>query len=181
MAPYIFDISENQTYSRGDNVTLNCQVLGGPSLYYQWRFGGVDISGGNDSFLYLSNVNASHGGEYTCVVSNSAGNDTASTPVFISPYFITEPQDVFIASGSPLSVVCEAESFPAPMYQWARSDELAIRDQITGINSTTLGFDPLQFGDEGTYICTVTSQGITIQSVTTITCKEVLFVLYEHQ
>ena len=171
MAPFIFTISDNQTYTRGDNVTLTCQVLGGPSLYYQWQFKGEDIMGENTQSLYLENVDASHGGQYTCSVSNSAGNTSASTSVFISPYFITEPQDIDIISGTPVSIFCEAESFPRPEYQWARSDGQTIRDQVTGTNSTELRFDPLQFGDEGSYYCNATSQGIVIQSTALITCK----------
>ncbi len=174
MVPFVSNITEIQTYRRGDNVTLNCEVLGGPSLYYQWRFGGVDISGGDDSFLYLSNVDASHGGEYTCVASNDAGNDTASTSVFISPYFITEPEDVRTSNGTSVFIACEADSFPAPVYQWTRSNMQAIRSLVTGSNSTVLRFDPLQFGDEGTYFCNVSSQEITIYSMATITGERVV-------
>ena len=180
MSPDIFNISEIQTYTRGDTVTLNCLVRGGPFLDYQWQFGGMDVAGGNDSFLYLSNIDASHGGDYTCVASNGAGNDTASTSVFISPYFITQPQEVFTSNGSNISIVCEAESFPSPIYNWARSDMQAIRNQVTGRTSTVLTFDPLQFGDEGNYSCNVTSQGITITSTTSVVTGNTAIIHIHH-
>ena len=67
----------------------------------------------------LSNVNASSGGEYSCVVSNNAGDDFANTFVFISPYFTTQPENRGRLNGSKLTLLCVAEAFPAPQYQWA--------------------------------------------------------------
>lgn len=165
VAPLVSDISESQTYSRGDNVTLSCASLGGPGNYYQWQFEAVNVTGGDSETLTLNSVEASDGGQYTCVVSNTAGNDSDSVSVYISPYFITEPQDIGEFNGSPVSLTCMAESFPAPEYQWAREDGTDIRDQVVGTNSTTLSFGPVLFGDEGSYYCNATSLGITIQSI----------------
>ena len=164
MAPLVTVISENQTYERGDRVTINCLAIGGPDIFYQWLVNDTDISGETSTTLMISNVNASTGGKYSCVVYNSAGDDTTSTFVFISPYFTTQPEDRGGYNGSNIILLCEAAAFPAPYYQWARVNGPAVRDNVLGVNSTKLSFKPLMFGDGGTYMCNATSRDITIQS-----------------
>ena len=167
MAPLVTDISMQQTYQREANVTLSCFAVGGPDLFFLWLFNGMAISGENSSILSLSDVNASDGGMYTCVAFNSAGNDTANTMVYISPYFITAPQDLNGSNGTVQSLTCEAEAFPTPEYQWVKSGDM-IRSEVLGVTASTLQFNPLMFGDDGSYYCNATSQGISIQSNTVI-------------
>ena len=168
-------ISENQTYERGDNVTLNCLAKGGPDIIFQWQVNNTNISGETSTKLMLSNVNASTGGEYSCVVSNSAGDYYASTFVFISPYFTTQLADRVGSNGSTLILMCEAEAFPAPQYQWARVDGAAIRTTVLGVNSTMLFFNPLIFGDKGSYFCNTSLGGVTVQSnLVTLTGNQLL-------
>ena len=164
VAPLVTFISANETYERGKNVTLNCSAIGGPDIFYQWQANGTDISWEISTTLILSKVNASTGGEYNCIVSNSAGEDSASTFVFISPYFTTQPENRGGNNGFNVTLICEAEAFPAPQYQWAREDVAAIRDAVLGFNSTMLSFYPLMFGDEGNYFCNATSGSRSIQS-----------------
>ena len=155
MAPWVQEISSSQAYERGEDVILNCSALGGPDVTFQWLINGSNILGETSSSLSLFNVNASTGGEYTCVVSNQAGNDSACTSVFISPYFIVQPESTGGSNGSIVMLMCEAEAFPAPTYQWIHEGEMIRSDLRNG--SEVLTFDPLQFGDEGFYICNVTS------------------------
>lgn len=144
---------------------------GGPENIFQWLLGNepveemfLDIEESSFmSTLTLVNVSASSGGEYSCVVSNAAGNDTDSTFLFISPYFTAPPADVEGSTqGNRTVLVCEAEAFPSPEYQWAREDGMEIRQIVT--NNSQLVFDPLQFGDEGQYFCNASSGELTIHS-----------------
>ena len=164
VAPLVTMLSGNQSYERGDNVILNCVARGGPDNIYQWLVNSTDISRETSTTLMLSNVNASTGGEYSCMVSNSAGNESARTFVFISPYFTTQPEDRGGFNGSTLTLICEAEAFPSPQYHWARMDGAAIRDGVLGVHASLLSFSPLMFGDEGSYFCNVTSGSVTIRS-----------------
>ena len=164
VAPLIDSISDDQTYQRDQDVTLNCSALGGPDIFFQWLVNGSNLYGENSSTLILPSVNASTGGEYTCMVSNNAGNDTAPTAVFISPYFTMEPQDVGGLNGSTITLTCEAEAFPAPFIQWVKVGE-EIREGLDIVSSGgELVFDPLVFGDEGSYFCNVSSQGQSLES-----------------
>ena len=107
--------------------------------------------------LTLSDVDASTGGMYTCVVTNAAGNDSDSTFLFIAPYFIFEPVNEETSNGSSVTLQCVAEAFPTPNYQWARTDGVPIRQELlTDINIFVLS--PVLFGDEGDYYCNATSR-----------------------
>lgn len=163
----VTDLTPSATYQRGANVSLNCSIVGGPEVTIQWLFKGVTISEQNSSVLYLSNVNASHGGSYTCMAFNSAGSFSDLTEIYISPYFIISPQSLDVSNGTVQSLMCEAEAFPTPEYQWVKSDG-SIRSGVLGVNSTSLQFSPVVFGDAGSYYCNASSLGIDIQSGTII-------------
>ena len=120
--------------------------------------------------LEIFNISASQGGEYTCVVSNSAGNGSASVSVHIRPEFTSQPQDLQAVVGFNETLRCEAEAFPSPQYQWVRVDGQDIRVGID-TNSSTLTLVPVMFGDEGAYFCNVTSGEETIQSLITLSSK----------
>ena len=148
-------VPASTTYSQGENVTLNCDVMGGPNNIIQWQFRGVALPGETSSMLTRQNVTAADGGAYTCMASNTAGMDIAVGLVFIAPYFITQPQDVGAMDGAMVTLTCEAEGFPPPTYQWSGMN--AIRAGVLGQTSTMLTFNPLEFGDEGDYFCTAMS------------------------
>ena len=153
----------NQTYSLGDTAMLVCTSMGGPDNTYQWLVNGSDISGETSGTLMFTTMTAADGGVYTCLVSNTAGSDTASTYVFIAPYFTTPPIDIMQPMGSSGSLSCVAEAFPDPEYQWERVDGEPIRADIVTRQSTLL-LSSIMFGDEGEYSCYVTSREMTIQS-----------------
>ena len=155
--------SLNNTYNRGDTALLQCTSRGGPNNTYQWLTNDSYIDGEVSENLTLSNVTALSGGEYTCLVSNEAGNDNASTFVFIFPYIVTEHGGVNTSTGSTVMLVCDAEAFPDPEYLWLRSDGEAIREDITN-NSRNLVFSSIEFGDEGGYYCTASGRGKTAPS-----------------
>ena len=79
VAPYNVSVTGNNTYSDGEQLVLNCQSDGGPQLEYNWIFSGSVIA--NTSTLTINNVNASNGGDYTCNVTNGAGEDSDTITV----------------------------------------------------------------------------------------------------
>ena len=149
--------SVNQTQNRGDMAILICTSLGGPDNTYQWQANDTDIPGETMENLTLTNVNASTGGMYTCVVTNAAGSDSDSTFLFIAPYFITQPVDEETSNGSSVTLQCVAEAFPSPSYLWARTNEGQIREGLL-IDEDTLVFSPVLYGDVGEYYCNATSR-----------------------
>ena len=139
---------------------------------FQWQKEGEDLSSESLSTLTLENVDAADGGVYTCVVTNAAGNDSSNITLNISPYFTVQPNDTLTNNGDNQSLICEAEGFPYPAYQWFRSNNQVIRSDVIGDNSSNLLFNLVLFGDEGDYYCTATSNGISVNStIATLTGK----------
>ena len=150
-----------------------CMAMGGPDNSFTWYYDGQEVSDNitiivtNDAInptyseLTISNATATNGGEYICNVSNVAGHDTATGTLLVRPFLVTEPVPLTLTTnGSSVTLECDGESFPDPTYLWEmmmNSEE----DYIIVINTTdqNLSFDPVVFGDEGTYRCTVVSEG----------------------
>ena len=157
-------VPADRTYNRGENVVLECRAMGGPNNRFLWLLNGTILQSETSSALRLLNVRAANGGTYTCMVSNSAGTSRATTSIYISPYFASQPQDVGGANGTVATLFCDVEAFPNPTYQWSLARGGTIREAVMGQNTARLTFNPLMFGDEGDYICTAVSNGIQIQS-----------------
>ena len=149
-------------------VVLNCSGQGGPNNTYKWS------SGQTTPFLNFTIYNGtSDGGTYTCVVTNAAGNGSASATVYVTPTIITQPSDMLAVVNDNVTLVCEAEAFPPPQYIWEhREGNITGRSNVMGINSNKLGLNRVMFGDKGSYRCNVTSNGTTATSrYAIVTCK----------
>ena len=116
----------------------------------------------SESFV-ISEITFTDGDEYTCVVSNAAGSESVSTFFFVSPEIIQNPMDVNIINGSFINIMCDAEAFPCPEFEWVHIGG-DICSNIMGTDTNMLVFNPVLFGDEGDYVCTATSNGISVVS-----------------
>ena len=143
----------DQIFTRGENVTLICISMGGPGNIYQWEKDGNVIA--TDDILILMDIDASSGGIYNCTVSNLAGNDSATTTLYVAPYFVIHPGSVETSNSSEVNISCLAQSFPEPEYIWMKDgDSSLVRDGVITVDMpNSLGFRPVLFGDEGVYMC----------------------------
>ena len=136
----------------GGTVTFTCSAQGGPDNTYQWQNDGEDLMNETDATLIVSNITAMNGGNYTCVVSNAAGNDSVTAVLYVEPIIVTQPTDILTRNGTVVSFTCAAESFPAPEYTWEKYIEET--DSFDTVSSgPVLEFTPAVFGDEGSYRC----------------------------
>ena len=142
----------------GGTVTFTCSAQGGPNNTYQWQNDGSDLMNETDTALIISNITAMNGGSYTCVVSNAAGNDSATAVLYVEPIIVTQPTDILTRNGTVVSFTCAAESFPAPEYTWEEyNEESSSFDTVS--NGSVLEFTPAVFGDEGSYRCVASLPG----------------------
>ena len=193
MVPHVTDISGDIVASRGQTITLRCGGSGDLPLNVSWLTpsGQVHTSIIDDErqrFMPCSSwvaetfaitvTSAADGGSYTCKAENEEGSANSSLVVYVAPYFINEPLDVFATNGSFQSVTCWAGAFPSPDYLWVateiamitESDSAAEASLGSGGSSSdsffsgsgsgdsfvhdilteneTLIFDPVTFGDE---------------------------------
>ena len=177
VAPGVMVSPSTQTTNNGSTISIECLAEGGPDNMIQWIAGGdtlttgmdVSISDGSQlSVLNISNVNATEdGGEYRCVVSNAAGNDSDNATLNVRPVITVQPIETLLTSnGSIEQLVCVADAFPAPEYQWekfnATSGEFEL---LTGESARTLEFNPVVFDDFGEYRCVATAPVISAEVI----------------
>ena len=135
----------------GDTISLVCTAMGGPGISFQWEMDGTIV--GNDTVLDLVAIDASYGGNYTCIVSNSAGTDSVSTTLYVAPYIVTPlDEEILTANGSNVDISCEASGFPSPNVNWENMLGLEVS------STPQLEFSPVIFGDEGVYHCIASSE-----------------------
>ena len=144
-----------ETASIRGNVAFSCSAQGGPDNEYQWQYDGVVLMDETNTTLTIDDIRAGNGGNYTCVVSNAAGSDSATATLYVAPAIVTQPTDILTRNGTVVNFTCEAESFPAPNYQWERYDETVVSIS----NDPVLEFSPAVFGDEGRYRCVASLPG----------------------
>ncbi|MBM3884093.1 MAG: immunoglobulin domain-containing protein [Verrucomicrobia bacterium] len=77
-APLITSQPWSTNVIAGNPVTFSVSAIGVPTPAYQWRKNGGNISGATSSGYTISNVEASHAGSYTVIVTNSAGSVTSA-------------------------------------------------------------------------------------------------------
>lgn len=77
-APVITNQPVSQPAAQGANATFTVGADGTAPLSYQWRFNLADISGATSSSYTRSNVQPAHVGNYSVIVSNSAGFTTST-------------------------------------------------------------------------------------------------------
>ena len=168
--PAIVVIDFNET------ATFNCTAVGGLENNFTWYYDGEEVELISDnvmivtddtlnpmfSELIISGASAIDGGNYTCNVGNAVGDDaTANGTLLVRPIIITEPVPLTLTTnGSAVTLECGGEGFPEPIYIWEMGDEDDIISYIFN-NDASIDFDfnPAIFGDEGTYQCTIVSEG----------------------
>ena len=141
----------NKIANIGSNTTFNCFAMGGPQNIYRWMMNGETI--GNESTLLVNDIDASSGGSYTCLVSNAAGNDSASITLYVAPYIVTPLEEqTLTTNGSNVNIICDAAGFPSPSVNWV--DMMSVEVS----NTPLLEFNPAMFGDEGVYRCVASAE-----------------------
>jgi len=76
-APFISAQPQSLTVNAGENAAFNVTANGDLPLSYQWRFGGVNILNATSNSYTRSNAQAADAGNYTVVITNSAGSVTS--------------------------------------------------------------------------------------------------------
>eukprot|EP00057_Strongylocentrotus_purpuratus_P018452 XP_011672926.1 PREDICTED: neuronal cell adhesion molecule-like [Strongylocentrotus purpuratus] len=117
----------SEVANRTQSFKLKCIAFGYPTPVITWKRGEEQLqSGGRVSIeesgqaLVISAVENSDEGTYTCVASNTGGDDEFSTVVTVesAPYFLAPPSDKTKGPGESVDIECRSEGVPPPTVEW---------------------------------------------------------------
>ena len=150
-------------------LLLTCVSEAMLEISFQWTFNGSVLLNEVSQTLILNETTPSeNGGDYECIVSNAAGNGSATVTVLFSPVITTSPTDQTASDGSQnISFSCLVTGFPPPTIQWYRQGNTFLPETSFISNSgltSTLTFGTVLFGDEGDYFCSASSLNMTATS-----------------
>ncbi len=175
-APTITTPPQSQTVNVGANVTFSVQAGGTPPLTFQWSRDGTALSGATASSLSFTNVQASAAGDYSVVVTNSAGSATSAVATLTvnspggggagAPAITAQPIGFTAAPGSTAALAVSA-SGSGNQYQWRRNGAA-----ISGATDATLLLPAVSAAAAGDYSVVVTnSSGSVASSAATVTVE----------
>ncbi|MBM3881777.1 MAG: hypothetical protein FJ387_18980 [Verrucomicrobia bacterium] len=84
VAPTITTAPASRQAIVGLRATLTVAATGTPPLAYQWRKDGANLTGQTNATLTIASVQMSDAGNYTVVVSNTAGSATSAPPATLT-------------------------------------------------------------------------------------------------
>jgi hypothetical protein len=146
---------QTQTAVAGTTAQFSVTASGTAPLRYQWRFNNGDLIGQNDAVLVLNNVQPANAGNYTVVITNTAGSVTSAPAVLVvnvPPTITSDPTNVTVLDGESATFMVSATGTAPLHYQW-RKDGL----DIPGANGTSYTISAAQAADAGLYSVMVTN------------------------
>ena len=163
-----------QAFTQFSFATFVCTAKGGPNNIYRWIKGRNPLSPmtpplnvtsvlstltivGNRSRLVLESIVGDDGGEYTCIAINEAGFDNETVTLYIFPNITRQPVNQYVQPGDTVTLHCEADSFPPPIYRWERRNKTGDLLAISGETNNNLTIITIQYEEFGDYRCVATT------------------------
>jgi hypothetical protein len=142
------------TNVEGSTVSFQVTAVGTAVLKYQWQQDGADVLGATNSTLTLTNIADSDAGEYTVIVTNSAGSITSSPAILVTipPLIVSQPANAVGFIGQSVSFSVGVNGQTPFAYQWQKAGV-----DITGATNRIFTLDHLTAGDAGNYRVVVTN------------------------
>ena len=159
----------SQTNLVGTTASFSVTASGNPAPWYQWQFNGTALNGQTNASLTLVNVQATNAGNYSVVVTNSAGSQTSAVAVLTIgsvPAISGQPQSLTNIVGTTASLSVTASGVPAPWYQWWLNGTNLLANQT----NASLTLTNVQRTNAGGYTVVLTnSVGTVTSAVATLT------------
>ena len=150
--PAITSQPKSQEAKVGESVTFRVSANGTAPLTYQWYKNGNVVSGATGRSYKITNLRKSHFGNYTVVVSNSAGSITSTTAnlseiiEIVPPSFTQHPGSTTVPEGATITLIATASGTAPLFYQWLKNDV-----EIPGATMTTYQIKNAQPTHSGDY------------------------------
>ena len=155
LPPMITEHPASQTVNPGTQVTFTVTAIGSNPRSYQWRKGGVNITGEAQANLVLSDVQEDDEGTYDCIIRNAGGSATSNGALLTvnNPVLITQhPVNATVNPSSAVTFTVAATGTAPLTYRWKRGTA-----EITGATGPACTISSVREADEGMYCCEVTN------------------------
>ncbi|PYJ07974.1 MAG: hypothetical protein DME25_02580, partial [Verrucomicrobia bacterium] len=162
--PSITAQPQSQTVAQGSTATFSVTVTGTAPLIYQWRFNGTNTSGATGSAYSRTNVLPADAGDYSVVVTNSAGSATSSNATLTvnsSPVILTQPQSQAVSAGQDATFTVTASGAAPLSYQW----RFNATNLLAGATASSFTRTNAQSSDAGNYSVIITNSAGSVTSV----------------
>ena len=182
-APVVSVSPARQHVAPGTDVTFTAAALGAGALHYQWRFTGRPIPDATGPSLTLTNVQASHRGDYSVIVSNAVGvtvSPEVRLKVLVQPVVSALPsnQVAFVGAQAEFSVgFGDTEPFD---YYWRGTTPFTFQwrhdgTNLAGATNAVLRLEDLTTSEAGGYsVVVVNPAGSVTSSVVSLTVSREL-------
>ncbi len=136
--PTIRSAPQDATRPTGSNVTFSVTATGTAPLSYQWKFNDTDIPGATGTNYTRSNLQTNDSGTYSVLVTNAAGNATASATLTVN---LPLPLEIISVALSPDGQIHLIVSGEPGNYFIDGTAELGTWSPITNIVNTSGTFE----------------------------------------
>ena len=152
---------QSQTATVGSTVNFSVDLQSPLPLSYQWRLAGTNLPGATSNPLVLTNVALAQAGNYSVVISNSAGTVTSSNAALtVVPFVLnTQPQSQTNFAGSTVSFSVGCQSVLPLSYQWRLEGT-----NLPGATANPLVLPNVTLGQAGNYSVLITNSAGTATS-----------------
>ncbi|XP_069626703.1 hemicentin-2 [Haliaeetus albicilla] len=179
--PAILAVTPSLKALVGEDVTLECWVLGVPPPYVTWYKGEQAVAtfppGTQRAVLRLQALREEDAGQYVCEALGEAGVafDGTVLDVGSAPHFPEPLGDTAVEVGESVSLLCRVEGSPPPRVTWSRQDGKPVtgwhgpRGVSSELETAELFIDSASLDDQGIYICEAQNEFGKIQAEVKLT------------
>jgi hypothetical protein len=140
-------------------------ATGTATLTYQWKKGTTSISGATSDTYTIASAQSADAGNYSVVVTNSAGSVTSSaatltvTAATVAPTITSQPQSVTTNAGTQVTFSVTASGTAPLTYQWRKDGT-----NLGNATSASFTINSAQAGDAGKYSVVITNSAGSVTS-----------------
>lgn len=142
VAPALPDVFTAQVHEPGQGVSLRCTATGSPLPQVSWLVDGEPLAERRDvqrgdfvqpdgafvvSYVNISALAVTDGGDYTCVARNEVGAARHTARLSVTgPPFIRPARNLTVVAGRPLTLTCPVVGHPIDAVHVERGEYLSV-------------------------------------------------------
>ncbi len=161
--PAIVSQPQSQLIHQGGDATFTVTAVGAPTLTYQWRLNGADISGATASSYTRTNVQpVADEGDFSVTVTNDLGSllsSNATLTVSTAPLITAQPQSQTAPVDATVTFSVTALSSSTTLYQWRFNS-----NNISWATNASCTLTNVQLTNAGAYSVVVSNDGGSVIS-----------------